>query len=116
MSAEIIAELRKLADFTDADTYDECWEIKETARGKLLRAAAARLNDLERENARLRAALEFYANKDNHKMRREPSYRDRFSQNMKPGKPKLGRVSEDKGKRARAALEERAAALAGSGE
>ena len=58
MSAEIIAELRKLADFIDADTYDECWEIKETARGKLLRAAAARLDELERENARLRAALE----------------------------------------------------------
>ncbi len=72
-------------------------------------AAAVRLTELERKNARMRAALEFYANKDNHKMRREPSYRDRFSQNMKPGRPKLGRVSEDKGKQARAAL-------AGSGE
>ena len=56
MTSEIIAELRKLADFTDADTYDECWEIKETARGKLLRAAANRLAELERENARLREA------------------------------------------------------------
>lgn len=56
------------------------------------------------ENARLREALAFYADKDNHKMRREPSYRDRFSQNIKPGRPKLGRVAEDKGKRARAAL------------
>lgn len=58
MSAEIIAELRKLADFIDADTYDECWEIKETARGKLLRAAAARLDELERENAALREGLQ----------------------------------------------------------
>lgn len=58
MSTEIVTELRKLADFTDADTYDECWEIKETSRGKLLRAAAARLDELERENAELRAALE----------------------------------------------------------
>lgn len=56
-------------------------------------------------------ALDFYANKDNHKMRREPSYRDRFSQNMKPGRPKLGRVSEDKGKRARAAADKIRAAL-----
>lgn len=61
MSAEIIAELRKLADFIDADTYDECWEIKETARGKLLRAAAARLDELERENARMREALKPFA-------------------------------------------------------
>jgi hypothetical protein len=59
MSAEIIAELRKLADFTDADTYDECWEIKETARGKLLRAAAARLDELERENARLQKERDY---------------------------------------------------------
>ena len=58
MSAEIIAELRKLADFIDADTCDECWEIKETARGKLIRAAAARLSELERENAALRKALQ----------------------------------------------------------
>jgi hypothetical protein len=67
-------------------------------------ASEINAKSLKAENARLRAALEFYANKNNYKMRREPSYRDRFSQNMKPGKSKLGRVSEDKGKRARAAL------------
>ena len=61
MSTEIVTELRKLADFTDADTYDECWEIKETSRGKLLRAAAARLDELERENAALREALKPFA-------------------------------------------------------
>jgi hypothetical protein len=58
MTAEIVTELRKLADFIDADTYDECWEVKETARGKLLRAASIRLSELERENARMRGYVE----------------------------------------------------------
>jgi len=57
MSAEIIAELRERADRWDADTYDECWEVKETPIGKSLRAAALRLDELERENAALREAL-----------------------------------------------------------
>ena len=38
--AELIAHLRKDADFVDRDTYDGCWEVKETDRGKRLRAAA----------------------------------------------------------------------------
>jgi hypothetical protein len=61
MSAEIIAELRERADRWDADTYDECWEVKETPTGKSLRAAAARLDELERENAALREALKPFA-------------------------------------------------------
>lgn len=70
-----------------------------------IRAAASMLRDMSKREKALREALSFYANKDNHKMRRERSYRDRFSQNMKPGRPKLSRVSEDKGRRAAKALE-----------
>jgi len=39
------------------DQYDECWEVKETPIGKSLRAAALRLDELERENARMRDVL-----------------------------------------------------------
>ena len=48
-TAQIISQLRKDADFIDRDTYDECWEVKETARGKLLRQAADRLAELDEQ-------------------------------------------------------------------
>ena len=54
---ELIEALRAQADFIDADTYDECWEVKETPRGKMLRAAASRLSEMDAENKRLREAL-----------------------------------------------------------
>lgn len=46
-SPTTIKRLRELADYIDRERYDECWEIKETAQGKLLRAAAARMEALE---------------------------------------------------------------------
>ena len=55
---ELIEALRAQADFIDADTYDECWEVKETPRGNMLRAAASRLSEMDAENAELRRALE----------------------------------------------------------
>lgn len=61
---ELVERLRADADFIDADTYDECWEVKETPRGKTLRAVASRLSEMEAENKRLRAlcreAADFY--------------------------------------------------------
>ena len=54
---ELIEWLRAQADFIDADTYDECWEVKETPRGKMLRAAASRLSEMDAEIKRLREAL-----------------------------------------------------------
>ena len=68
--AELIAHLRKDADFVDRDTYDECWEVKETDRGKRLREAATALDALVAENARLREALEPFASCAND----EPDY------------------------------------------
>ena len=53
--AELIERLRKDADFIDADTYDECWEVKETARGKRLRQAADRLAELDEQLSLLSA-------------------------------------------------------------
>lgn len=105
ISPELIAQLNKLASYlTDQGEY-EAVDLIDTV---VARATAMPSRELLREAL---GALDFYANKDNHKMRREPSYRDRFSQNMKPGRPKLGRVSEDKGKRARAAADKIRAAL-----
>lgn len=48
-TAQIVSRLRKDADFIDRDTYDGCWEVKETARGKLLRQAADRLAELDEQ-------------------------------------------------------------------
>ena len=55
--AELIERLRKDADFIDADTYDECWEVKETDRGKRLREAATALDALVAERDALREAM-----------------------------------------------------------
>jgi hypothetical protein len=98
--AELIERLRNSWYRFATETQDEA----ATRRNKAATDAATAIAALVAERDRYKDALAFYADKNNHKMRREPSYRDRFSQNMKPGKPKLGRVSEDKGKRARAAL------------
>lgn len=54
---ELVEQLRERADRWDADTYDECWEVKETPIGKSLRAAASRLSELQDEVVRLREAL-----------------------------------------------------------
>ena len=54
---ELMEALLAQADFIDADTYDECWEVKETPRGKMLRAAASRLSEMDAEIKRLREAL-----------------------------------------------------------
>ena len=56
--AELIAHLRKDADFVDRDTYDGCWEVKETDRGKRLRQAATALSALVAERDALRTSLE----------------------------------------------------------
>lgn len=57
---ELVQRLRADADFIDADTYDECWEVKETPRGKMLRAAACRLSEMDAENKGLREALRMF--------------------------------------------------------
>ena len=56
---ELIEALRAQADFIDADTYDECWEVKETPRGKMLRAAASRIEEMDAEIKRLREIESF---------------------------------------------------------
>ena len=59
--ADLIAHLRKDADYVDRDTYDGCWEIKETDRGKRLRAASTALAALVAERDRYREALKPFA-------------------------------------------------------
>lgn len=56
--SDIVERLRADADFIDRDTYDECWEVKETERGKRLREAADAITTLRAENERMREALE----------------------------------------------------------
>ena len=58
MSDELVKQLRKDADFVDRDAYDGCWDVKETDRGKRLRAAASRIEALESRERVLREALE----------------------------------------------------------
>ena len=76
---ELIEALRAQADFIDADTYDECWEVKETPRGKMLRAAASRLSEMDAENKRLREALDEVARPMFHMRKRAEASGQRLS-------------------------------------
>jgi hypothetical protein len=109
-TSEIAKNVLAIADAIRATAYSiDPWGTDPNINASLLRAAALRLDELERENARMRAALEPFANVAAHDIGDDETDRDAFRPFSNPKWAAAPLLTVGDLRRARAAL-------AGSGE